>query len=183
VQIAVITKNDEFFELLLQHNFSRENVSFVKYNAVSEYKNSANIVILASDISETIDNTANVIHIGKDIIRPYKIAELFALIKQKAVNVEYKIDGYLFNYKAKTLNKDNIKIDLTEKEADIIRLLIEASPEIIEKKQLLEEVFGYGGDIDTHTLETHIYRLRKKVNINNDFILNEKGGYKIIIET
>lgn len=183
MRIAVITKNDEFYELLLQHNLLEGDVSFLKYKNVSEYKNCENIVILGSDVSETLDNQTNVIHVGKDIVRPYKILELFALIKQKAASVEYKIYGYSFNYKSKTLHKDKIKIDLTEKESDIIRLLIEVSPNIIDKKQLLDEVFGYGDGIDTHTLETHIYRLRKKVNIDNDFIITEQGGYKIIVET
>ena len=72
---------------------------------------------------------------------------------------------------------------LTDKEFLMIKLLIEARPKVLKKSELLEKIWGYSENIKTRTLETHIYRLRKKLShiLDNDkLIIYENGGYKII---
>jgi DNA-binding response OmpR family regulator len=73
-------------------------------------------------------------------------------------------------------------IKLTEKEVAVIRYLYNNTDRIVDKTELLREVWGYHPDASTHTIETHIYRLRQKVERDNTsapFILTEDGGYKL----
>ncbi len=75
------------------------------------------------------------------------------------------------------------RIYLTDKEFLMVKLLIEASPKVLKKSELLKKIWGYSDNIKTRTLETHIYRLRKKLSpiLDNDkLIIYENGGYKII---
>ena len=76
---------------------------------------------------------------------------------------------------------NNIKLKLTEKEINIITYLSKSNKSV-KINELQAEVWGYQSDIETHTVETHIYRLRKKIlNIFNDneFIISKKNGYQI----
>ena len=72
-------------------------------------------------------------------------------------------------------------IKLTEREVTILNYLYKAYPKIVSKSELLSEVWGYNPDATTHTVETHIYRLRQKVEEdgNNAIILTEDAGYKL----
>ena len=77
--------------------------------------------------------------------------------------------------------KDDISIILTEKEIQLIELLLDNSKPI-SKSTILSTVWNYSVDADTHTVETHIYRLRKKINKefkDEKFILNSKDGYSL----
>ena len=81
----------------------------------------------------------------------------------------------------KKLFKDNNMIILTEKEIKLIELLMN-STKPISKDKILSSVWNYSADADTHTVETHIYRLRKKIHekfTDEKFILNNKAGYYI----
>ena len=74
------------------------------------------------------------------------------------------------------------RIYLTEKEILLIKLLFESNPDPIRKDELLQKVWGYSENVKTRTLETHIYRIRKKLNDfleYDDLIIFENGGYKI----
>jgi len=78
------------------------------------------------------------------------------------------------------LTKNNVSLELTEKEIELIELLNKKS--FTKKKEILSTIWKYSNDADTHTVETHIYRLRKKIKeIFNDelFIKSEKRGYTI----
>ena len=77
-------------------------------------------------------------------------------------------------------NKEVIK--LTEKEVAIIKYLYRNKDKIVGKNELLQEVWGYSPDVTTHTIETHIYRLRQKVEHEDEsaqLIKTEDGGYKL----
>ena len=94
---------------------------------------------------------------------------------------ELYIGKYKLNLNSRELTIKNTKLKLTEKEANIILFLYNSKIAIgIEKLQ--SEVWGYNSELETHTVETHIYRLRKKLlekfNDNN-FIQSEKNGYQI----
>ena len=101
----------------------------------------------------------------------------FKFSKNSSVNIKnYSIDKNL-----KTMKKDNISINLTEKEVNLIDLLNkEKKP--LNKKLILKKIWQYSIDADTHTVETHIYRLRKKVLAkfgDNKFINISKEGYSL----
>jgi len=75
------------------------------------------------------------------------------------------------------------KIRLTEKEAAIIKYLYRAGQRVITRDVLLEEVWGYNSGVTTHTLETHVYRLRQKIErdpSHSEILVTESGGYKLI---
>ncbi len=94
-------------------------------------------------------------------------------------NSSIKIKDYLLDKNEKKLNKCNISLVLTEKEIQLIELFLENSNPI-SKNKILSLVWHYSTDADTHTVETHIYRLRKKINekfSDNNFISNNKEGY------
>ena len=94
-------------------------------------------------------------------------------------NSSIKIKNYLLNKNEKKLIKDNFFIILTEKEIQLLELFIE-NIKPVSKNKILSSVWNYSSDADTHTVETHIYRLRKKIIdkfLDEKFILNNKEGY------
>ena len=95
------------------------------------------------------------------------------------INSSIKIKNYLLDKNTKKLKYNDLFIILTEKEIHILEILLKRN-EPISKNSLLELVWNYSKNTDTHTVETHIYRLRKKVKDKFDddnLILNTKTGY------
>ena len=99
--------------------------------------------------------------------------------KKFSINSSIEVKNYLLNKNEKRLLKNNNFIILTEKEIHLIELLLK-NTNPTTKEVILSSVWNYSSDADTHTVETHIYRLRKKINDkfkDNKFILNNKNGY------
>ena len=121
------------------------------------------------------------------ILLPVSLAELKNRIKNLIVSSKFKfnssikIKNYILNKNEKKLEKLNLIISLTERELQLIELLYrEKQP--LSKNFILQEIWKYSKDADTHTVETHIYRLRKKINNkfkDDNFILNSGNGYFI----
>ncbi|WP_141067510.1 winged helix-turn-helix domain-containing protein, partial [Brucella melitensis] len=81
------------------------------------------------------------------------------------------------------IDEKGSKIRLTEKEAAIIKYLYRAGDKVIGRDVLLEEVWGYNSGVTTHTLETHVYRLRQKIEkdpSNATLLVTDSGGYKLV---
>ena len=96
-------------------------------------------------------------------------------------NSSLKIKEYIIDKNEKKLKKNNLSITVTEREIQLIELLFKENIPLT-KNNLLKKIWKYSEDADTHTIETHIYRLRKKIfNKFNDehFIINSKTGYSI----
>tara|TARA_B100001559_G_scaffold85184_1_gene70907 strand:- start:712 stop:1314 length:603 start_codon:yes stop_codon:yes gene_type:complete len=94
---------------------------------------------------------------------------------------EVKVNNYTIDLNSREMLSKNIKLKLTEKEINTITFLSKSNKPV-SVDELQEKVWSYQSDIETHTVETHIYRLRKKIlnTFNdNDFITSEKNGYKI----
>ena len=118
---------------------------------------------------------------------PIKISKLIEkfnieLLKQQ-FNDQSKINinNYVINLNAREISLENTKLKLTEKEVNTILYLLKTKKPV-SVDELQTNVWGYHSDIETHTVETHIYRLRKKfLNIFEDknFIINKKNGYQI----
>ena len=104
------------------------------------------------------------------------------LIKQKYnVQSNFNIKQYCLNINSRILSKENNNLKLTEKEIDII-LFLYKNKKTTNVSVLQKEVWGYSPDLETHTVETHIYRLRKKIKDgfkDENFILSQKEGYLI----
>jgi len=109
-----------------------------------------------------------------------KIKNILAASKFN-LNSSINIKDYILNKNEKKLTKLNISISITERESQLIELLFkEKKP--LSKNFILKKIWNYSDNADTHTVETHIYRLRKKINNkfkDNNFILNSEKGYLI----
>lgn len=124
------------------------------------------------------------------VTKPFRFAVLLARIRaqlrqyEQSEDATFNVGPYLFKPAQKLLtDHDGKKIRLTEKEAAIIRYLFRAGQKSVSRDELLEEVWGYNSGVTTHTLETHVYRLRQKIErdpSNAEILVTENGGYKII---
>ena len=117
----------------------------------------------------------------KDIVEKFNIH----LLKNKFVNQsEIKINKFQLDLNSRKISFNNKSLKLTEREIDIILYLNKSSnSQTIENLQ--KEVWGHGVTLETHTVETHIYRLRKKINEafnNNEFIISTADGYKLLLK-
>ena len=118
---------------------------------------------------------------------PLSLKKLLELINIKLIKLRFNqqsklvIKGYGLNLNSKFLSKDNLKLKLTEKEIEVI-LYLNNKKIKHNVADLQKNIWGYSADIETHTVETHIYRLRKKISDLFDdekFILSHKNGYFI----
>ena len=116
---------------------------------------------------------------------PANLKEINTTIENIAAKSKYsknssiEIKNYMLNKNEKKLYKGNDFIILTEKEIQLLELFLEKK-KAVSKDNILSTVWNYSSDADTHTVETHIYRLRKKINdkfMDEKFILNSKTGY------
>ena len=124
------------------------------------------------------------------IAKPFRLAELLARVRaqmrmfENSEDAIFNIGPYIFRPSAKLLAEPskNRRIRLTEKEAAILKYLYRAGARPVARQVLLNEVWGYNAAVTTHTLETHIYRLRQKIEpdpSNARLLLTEAGGYRL----
>ena len=154
---------------------------------IGGFKNPIIMLITQSDASN-VDNKLT-IEANEYIIKPFKYPELLKSIElhlrqfQRTEDTQYNLGAYLFKPNSKILEADgNKSIRLTEKENDILKFLYQNLKTIVSRETLLHEVWGYNSKVTTHTLETHIYRLRQKIEIdpaNACFLITETGGYRL----
>ena len=118
---------------------------------------------------------------------PLKIQKIIQIIniqflKNKfSIQSEINIGFYKLNLNSREIVKDNIKLNLTERETNLI-IFLHKSAEPVKINQLEKNVWDYSSELETHTVETHIYRLRKKIKENfkdENFIISSKEGYLI----
>jgi len=118
---------------------------------------------------------------------PFKILYLLEQINVKFIKQVYisqsdiNVKNYALDLNARILKKNNQELKLTEREIEAI-IFLQNKNEPVSVEKLQKEVWKYGEDLETHTVETHIYRLRKKIKDkfnDNNFILSEKKGYFI----
>jgi DNA-binding response OmpR family regulator len=124
------------------------------------------------------------------IAKPFRLAELLARLRaqlrifENSEDAVFTIGPYTFRPAAKLLQEPvkNRRIRLTEKEAAILKFLYRAGTKPVARQVLLNEVWGYNAAVTTHTLETHIYRLRQKIEpdpSNARLLVTEGGGYRL----
>jgi DNA-binding response OmpR family regulator len=123
------------------------------------------------------------------ITKPFKFAVLLARIRahlrshEQSEDAVFKIGPYEFRPAVKMLvTAADKKIKLTEKEASILKFLYRAGGKPVTRDVLLDEVWGYNSGVTTHTLETHVYRLRQKIEPDPGaatILVTEQGGYRL----
>ncbi|WP_137042612.1 response regulator transcription factor [Pseudolabrys sp. FHR47] len=124
------------------------------------------------------------------VVKPFRFAVLLARIRaqlrqhEASEDAVFTIGPYSFRPSSKLLlNPKGSKVRLTEKETAILRYLYRAGQKPVSRETLLQEVWGYNSGVTTHTLETHIYRLRQKVEkdaATPAILVTEAGGYKLV---
>jgi DNA-binding response OmpR family regulator len=125
------------------------------------------------------------------VTKPFKIGVLLARIRaqlrlhEASEDAVFTIGPYTFRPSAKLLvnPEKRLKIRLTEKETAILRYLYRAGNRPVSRDVLLDEVWGYNAGITTHTLETHVYRLRQKIETDPaaaQILVTEPGGYRLV---
>lgn len=124
------------------------------------------------------------------VTKPFRFSVLLARIRahlnifEQSENAVFAIGPYEFRPAAKLLiDAKQRKIRLTEKETNILKYLYRAASKAVAREELLREVWGYNATVTTHTLETHIYRLRQKIEQDPNslrLLLTEGGGYRLM---
>ena len=123
------------------------------------------------------------------VTKPFKFSVLLARVRahlrsfEQSEDATFEVGPYEFRPSMKLLvREDERKIRLTEKETNILKYLYRAGGQSVAREELLSEVWGYNAAVTTHTLETHIYRLRQKIEPdpgNARLLLTEAGGYRL----
>jgi len=180
----IIYENNTLFEIL---NEIKHILTFKLTNISSNELSNVDLSQLENSLflsKKKINHINNQIIIGDD---PLKIEKLLQLINVKFLkirfNVQSKIDigSYILDLNARIISSTNKKLNLTEREIDII-MFLNNSEKSISVDDLQKEVWGHVSKLETHTVETHIYRLRKKIKDkfqDEDFIISSKNGYLI----
>lgn len=124
------------------------------------------------------------------VTKPFRFAVLLARIRaqlrqfEQSEDATFTIGRYTFRPSAKLLlDERGQKVRLTEKETSILKYLYRAGEKVVGRDVLLHEVWGYNSGVTTHTLETHIYRLRQKIEREPsiaELLVTEAGGYKLV---
>ena len=143
-------------------------------------KNYTNGLVISRD-NLNIDNQVKIEKFPIQFERLLDVLNILFLKKKIEDQKDIKIGEYIFNYNSRRLTKDNRNLILTEKETTIINFLRQ-SKKPVSVKNLQKKVWGYNTNLETHTVETHVYRLRKKIdqNLNDEnFIQSSKFGYYI----
>ena len=124
------------------------------------------------------------------VTKPYKFAVLLARIRVQLRDYEhsegavFRLGDYEFRPAGKMLlDPAGKKIRLTEKETNILKYLYRAGEKPVSREELLAEVWGYNAGVTTHTLETHVYRLRQKIEKDPAkvaILITDQGGYRLV---
>ena len=184
-----LAKSDHFdlvvFDVSLPDMDGREAVRLLRKSGFK-----TPIVMLTGNVSDAdqilgLDAGAN-----DYVTKPFKFAVLLARIRaqlrqhEQSEDAVFAIGQYTFKPASKLLfDEKGAKIRLTEKETSILKYLFRSGDKVVSRELLLHEVWGYNAGVTTHTLETHIYRLRQKIEkdpSNAELLVTETGGYKLV---
>ena len=158
------------------------HVDVLKDKKQKEHINKDNLIKICLGKSKDLkDNFDAILELPTTLKDINSIVENTAAKKKFIKNSSIEIKSYLLNKNEKKLSKSDDFIILTEKEVQLLELFLR-SKKPLSKDTILSSVWNYSTDADTHTVETHIYRLRKKINdrfLDEKFILNCKEGYHL----
>ena len=179
----IILRYKELFNILEE---IKENFEF----KLEFYENERELKCLENDnLSDFLVLTKKkLLNVKKQIIIdkvPIKINELIQTLNINFLKSKFteqsKIDlgRYYLDLNSRILNQNDKELELTEKESSIL-IFLKQSKDPVKIYELQEKVWGYNSELETHTVETHVYRLRKKINdkfSDTEFIISDKKGY------
>ena len=147
------------------------------------------ILVLSVRASETEKIQALDAGANDYVTKPFRFAVLLARIRahlrshEQSEDAVFQVGPYEFRPASKLMVDDKgKKVRLTEKETNILKYLYRAGAKPVSREELLTEVWGYNAGVTTHTLETHIYRLRQKIEVEPGqarLLLTDAGGYRL----
>ena len=186
---VIIYNQQSLFDILDE---IKENLNFdlIQINSLEKLENFKQKYYLSNLIFLTNNKEMHNKTGLKELIiekKPYKLGKLvekiniFLLKNRYAAQSKLNIKNFVLDTNSRELIRDHIFLKLTQKETEVIIYLNNASKNI-SIQDLQKNVWGHTSDLETHTVETHIYRLRKKILKkfkDNKFILSSKNGYKI----
>jgi len=186
---ALAQINNNFCDLVIINSQSSalKGYNLTKSLRLAGYKKP---IIMLINQNSNLDIPDNQNHKADEyIIKPFRYPVLLKSIEtqlhkfKKSENTKYSIGNYIFKPKSKILESNKKRsIRLTEKENNILKFLYKHIGNIVSRETLLHEVWGYNSKVTTHTLETHIYRLRQKIEDDPSeacLLITETGGYKL----
>ena len=179
----IIFRYKELFNILeeIKENFEFKLEFYEKERGLEKLENNnlSDYLVIAkkklSNLNKQIIIDKSPININ-DLIQTLNIN----FLKSKFIE-QSKIDlgRYNLDLNSRILNQNEKELELTEKESSIL-IFLKQSKDPVKIDQLQEKVWGYNSELETHTVETHVYRLRKKINdkfYDNEFIISDKKGY------
>jgi hypothetical protein len=167
----ILSEIEENFHFEIRYIDKKDfkEINFEKYK---------NYLIISTNLNEKINNCIIIDNLPKKITKLIEILNLNFLKIQFKNQSKHKIGKYILDLNSRKIYFEEIRLNLTEQESDLI-LFINSSKRA-ELKKIQKIVWGYSSDLETHTVETHIYRLRKKMLKNfkdQDFIKHDQDGY------
>ena len=184
LKFELTTKN-----INLENNiFEKYDVLFIHEDFIKNKNTEKKILEETNKIKILVSNSnsnKNINIFSDKLLLPTTIKDINQTVENSVAkknffkNSSIKIKDYILNKNEKKLIKKSDFILLTEKEIQLLELFLK-NDKSITKRKVLEAVWKYASDADTHTVETHIYRLRKKIKVkftDENFILNDKNGY------
>ena len=184
---VIIFKLKSLFDILKE---IEENLNFkiVYLNSLNDLKNlnndHQNYLLLSNNFDIKKRTKLKTLIIEKKPSGLVKLVEkinVLLLKNQYSMQSKIKIKGFILDTNSRDLIKENVKLKLTQKETEVIIYLNKLNKHI-SIQELQKNVWGYVSTSETHTVETHIYRLRKKITNafeNKEFIISTNNGYKI----
>ncbi|RPG06644.1 MAG: DNA-binding response regulator [Pelagibacteraceae bacterium TMED267] len=176
-----IYNSTKLFEILneikMHLNFEVSYIDKKDYQKI-DFKDFKNYLVITTDSCEKINNCLMIDKLPEKITKLIEKINLNFLRNQFNNQSEIKVGKYLLDLNSRKINLGKIYLDLTEKECDLM-LFIQTNKKV-NLKTLQKNVWGYSSDLETHTVETHIYRLRKKMLEtfkDDNFIKYDKKGY------
>ena len=162
----------------LNFNIIEINSRELLQNKIKDFKN---YLIITKEMISYIDHQLVFNSLPKKIVKLIEIINVEFMKKHFNNQSKIKINNYLININSREMKLNDAKLKLTEKEINII-IYLSKTNKAVKIEELEKNVWQYQSDIETHTVETHIYRLRKKIlqKFRDDkFIISKKNGYQI----
>ena len=178
-----IYKSYKLFEILSEIknflDFEIQQIDITEYEKLN-FKKFNNYLIISTNCDNEIEECLKIDSSPKKIFNLLEIINLKFLKNQYSNQSNIKIGKYVLNLNSRKIYLGNKSLDLTEKEGNLILFI--NSKKKVNLKDLQKNVWGYSSGLETHTVETHIYRLRKKILEifkDDNFINHDKYGYFI----
>lgn len=181
-QNLIIYEFDELYKIL--DEIKKDiNINFEKaaINQISDLNLRSDVLILTKKKVQGLNNQFLFDKFPVSIFKLIEKINIEFLKKKFSEQSEINIGVYTFNLNSREMFQNNLKLKLTEKEINSI-IYINRAENSVQIQELQSKVWGYHTELETHTVETHIYRLRKKISKvfdDENFIISNKDGYQI----